>query len=80
MLRRGLRNACFSRKKRQENGADTENYGSSKIVRSRAPYLFLVRKGPLGKPANPQNNFVGFLAGCLLEHCARHFLDLSLAF
>ena len=38
-LRRVLRSACFSRKKRQENGMDSQNDGGSKI--------FLVRKGPL---------------------------------
>ena len=46
-LRRGLRSACFSRKKMQENGTDTEklqwrqqhNMDSSAV-------LFLVRKGP----------------------------------
>ena len=40
-LRRGLRSACFSRKKRQENGVRIlKNYGSGKIVRIRAPYYF----------------------------------------
>ena len=39
-LRRVLRSACFSRKERQENGTDSENYGSSKILRNRVPYYF----------------------------------------
>ena len=39
-LRIVLRSACFSRKKRQENGADSKSYGGSKRLQMWAPYYF----------------------------------------
>ena len=47
-LRRGLRSACFPRKKRQENGTDTEKLRWWQNSTDLSAVLFLVRKGPLG--------------------------------
>ena len=47
ILRRGLRNACFSRKKRQENGTESENLRRLRNTTDSSAVLFLVRKGPL---------------------------------
>ena len=43
-LRRVLRSACFSRKKRQENGTESKKLRTT----DSGAVLFLVRKGPLG--------------------------------
>ena len=39
-LRRGLRSACFSRKRGRKTVRILKNYGGGKIVRIRAPYYF----------------------------------------
>ena len=46
-LWRGLRSACFSRKRSQENGADTEKLRWWQNGTDSSAVLFLVRKGPL---------------------------------
>ena len=47
-LRRGLRSACSSRKKSQENGTDAEKLRRWQNSTDSSAVLFLVRKGPLG--------------------------------
>ena len=47
MLQRGLRNACFSRQKRKENGTDSENYSGSNILQIRA-LTFFSKEGSFG--------------------------------
>ena len=47
-LRRGLRNACFSRTKRQENGTAYEKLRRQQNTTDSSAVLFLVRMGPLG--------------------------------
>ena len=47
-LRRVLRSACFSRRKRQKNGTDSEKLRQQQNTTDSGTVLFLVRKGPLG--------------------------------
>ena len=47
-LRRGVRNACFSRGKRQENGTESEKLRRQQNTTDSSAVLFLVQKGPLG--------------------------------
>ena len=47
-LRVVLRSACFSRKKRQETGTDTEKLRRQQNTTDSGAVLFLIRKGPLG--------------------------------
>ena len=78
-LRRGLRSACFSRKKRQENGTDTEKLRRLQNSTDSSAILFLVQKGPLGKPRNPSDRktrprqdmrITGFIVLCCFSPCA----------
>ena len=50
-LWRGLRSACFSRQKRQENGTESEKLRRRQNTTDSSAVLFLVRKGPLGMTA-----------------------------
>ena len=45
--RHGLRSACFSRKRRQENGTDTDKLRRWQNSTDSSAISFLVRKGPL---------------------------------
>ena len=59
MLRRGLRNACFSRKRRRENGTDdTEKLRRWQNSTDSSAVLFLVRKGSLGTLSTFQGQFL----------------------
>ena len=48
-LWKGLRNACFCRQKRQENGTESEQLRRQQNTTDSNAVLFLVRKGPLGR-------------------------------
>ena len=47
-LQRVLRSACFSRKKKQENGTESEKLRQEQNTTDSGAVLFLVQKGPLG--------------------------------
>ena len=53
--RRGLRNACFSRENRQENGTENEQLRRKQNTTDSSAVVFLVRKGPLGGPRKYRN-------------------------
>ena len=58
-----MRSACFSRKKRQENGTDPEKLRRWQNSMDSSAVLFLVRKGPLGMRGDAHTK-VGILWPC----------------
>ena len=75
-LRTGLRDACFSMQKRQENGTESEKLRQQQNATDSSDVLFLVRKGPLGGVC-PSMGVIGKSAPEIGQFLRRNFWMIS---